>query len=244
MNTDPANHAALQHLMGAYVLGGLEPQERALFEQHLALCPVCAGELDSMQSLSGFLDSMPAEEAIALASFGGSGARTAGADGGSTQRVSVPEAAGAAAVGNLMDKLAARRRRNRWRTAGLVSGVAAASLAIGLVAAPAVTTPPKPEESYTISAAAGPQVQLALLKKAWGTELALDGTSLPAAGILSLWVKDTSGNYDRAASWSATAAGKANVTGATPVPIEDMASIEIRDGSGQKIAVLSRTTGS
>ncbi|WP_035749048.1 zf-HC2 domain-containing protein [Arthrobacter sp. 35W] len=244
MNTDPADHAALQHLVGAYILGGLESQERVLFEQHLALCPACTGEVDSLQSLSGFLDAIPAESAIALASPGTPSGRATAADGGSSDRDGAQRPVEAAGVGNLLDKLAARRRRSHWRAAALVSGVAAAFLAIGLVAGPVLTGPPKPEESYTISATSGPQVQLGLLKKAWGTELALDGTSLPASGILSLWVKDTSGNYDRAASWNATAAGKANVTGATPVPIEDMASIEIRDASGQKIAVLSRTTGS
>lgn len=225
---DPAGHEALHHLVGAYILGGLDPRERGLFEQHLALCPLCAGELRSLQSLSGFLDAVPAETAVAI---------------GSPNQAAGPVPVGRTGVGPLMAKLAIRRRRARWRAAALASGVAAAFLAIGFVAGPAVNGPPTPEESYTISAASGPQVQLGLVNKVWGTELALDGRSLPARGVLSLWVKDKHGYYDRAASWSATPQGQAKVTAATPVTIEDMVSVEIRDAGGQKIAVLSKATG-
>ncbi|MDJ0355809.1 zf-HC2 domain-containing protein [Paenarthrobacter sp. PH39-S1] len=248
MNTDPADHEALHHLVGAYILGGLDPRERGFFEHHLSLCPLCAGELLSLRSLTGFLDAVPAEAAIAIGSANPAPGPVPVAGVGSEDRVDSEDRAGSeegdqAGVGPLMAKLAIRHRRARWRSAALVSAVAAACLAIGFVAGPAVNGPPKPEESYTISAASGPQVQLGLLKKAWGTELSLDGHSLPARGVLSLWVKDRAGNYDRAASWSATAQGQAKVTGATPVTIADMSSVEIRDAGGQKIAVLSRVAG-
>jgi hypothetical protein len=93
--------------------------------------------------------------------------------------------------------------------------------------------------SYVAGADSGPQVQLGLVKKAWGTELALAGKGLPVQGILSLWVEDRSGSFDRAASWSATSRGQAEVVGATPVSIEQLASAQIRDGSGKTIAVLA-----
>ena len=43
--TDP------HQLLGAYLLGGLEPEEAALFEQHLGRCPECRRELDELASL-------------------------------------------------------------------------------------------------------------------------------------------------------------------------------------------------
>ena len=39
MNTD------LHHLLGAYVLGGLDPDDLALFEAHLQDCGACRREL-------------------------------------------------------------------------------------------------------------------------------------------------------------------------------------------------------
>lgn len=240
MNTDPADHDALHHLVGAYVLGALEPGERALFEEHLTLCPRCSGELKSLSALAGFLNTVPAETAIRMAAPQTAAGPVHRIRGSSAPRAGAPETTDQPRLAPLMAQLATRRRRTRRRTTGLVSGTAAAFLVIGFAAGPALTGSPKPEESYTSSAASGPQVQLGLVKKAWGTELALDGRGLPDRGVISLWVRDTSGNYDRAASWNATAQGRAKVTGATPVTIEDVETIEIRDTAGQKIAVLAR----
>ncbi|WP_029704052.1 zf-HC2 domain-containing protein, partial [Arthrobacter sp. TB 26] len=38
-------------LLGAYLLGGLEPEEAAAFEQHLGSCADCRQELDDLASL-------------------------------------------------------------------------------------------------------------------------------------------------------------------------------------------------
>ncbi|MDQ6740794.1 MAG: zf-HC2 domain-containing protein, partial [Actinomycetota bacterium] len=130
MNTDPADHEALHHLVGAYILGGLDPRERGFFEHHLALCPLCAGELLSLRSLTGFLDAVPAEAAIAIGSANPAHGPVPVAGVGS-------EEGDQAGVGPLMAKLAIRHRRARWRSAARVSAVAAACLAIGFVAGPA-----------------------------------------------------------------------------------------------------------
>jgi anti-sigma factor RsiW len=42
--------------LGAYVLGALEPDERASLEQHLRACPTCAAELAEFQALPALLD--------------------------------------------------------------------------------------------------------------------------------------------------------------------------------------------
>lgn len=230
MTTGADSHAAMHHLAGAYVLGGLDARDRELFEQHLVLCGLCAEELSSLQSLPGLLDAVSLEDALAV---------------GATHRsdvVGALEGTGGGEVGPFMAKLVRRRRNARWRATGLVSGAAAACLAIGFLAGSAGGVPAKPAVSYTVNVASGPQVQLGLVKKSWGTELVLGGHGLPTQGILSLWVKDSSGSYDRAASWSATARGRAEVVGATPVAIEKMAGVEIRDGRGNTVAVLAPAT--
>ena len=52
-------------LVGAYVLGALEPDERRAAEQHLAGCPVCAAELAAFRGLPALLARVPADEAAA-----------------------------------------------------------------------------------------------------------------------------------------------------------------------------------
>jgi anti-sigma factor RsiW len=53
--------------LGVYVLGIIDPAERALVDAHLATCEACAAELAELDGLPGMLALVPAEEAIALA---------------------------------------------------------------------------------------------------------------------------------------------------------------------------------
>ena len=60
------NGTELHQLLGAYLLGGLEPAEAAAFEQHLAVCADCRQELDDLASLPALLDAIPVSDAVAL----------------------------------------------------------------------------------------------------------------------------------------------------------------------------------
>ena len=82
-----------------------------------------------------------------------------------------------------------------------------------------------------------------MVKKTWGTELAVDGRSLPADGTFSLWVKDHDGGEDRACAWTATPSGRVRITGATPVQLTNIASVEMRNGQQQTMAVIAVPRG-
>lgn len=251
----------LHRLLGAYLLGGLEPADEKLFEQHLTGCPTCRRELDELASLPALLDALPVADALALADSAaqpdaprpetarpetapsearGGTATTAG--GAHVPARTAGPASGEA--GALLSELSARRRFSRRRWVALVGAVAAACLALGVLAAPLVNQPPRPDASYSVQAAGGMQVQLDLLKKAWGTEMSFTGTSLPTQGTLSLWVRTTDGSEDRACSWSATPAGKSKVTGATPTQMSRISRVELRDEAQQTVAVISMVGGS
>jgi anti-sigma factor RsiW len=53
--------------LGVYVLGAIDPGERALMDAHLDTCEECRAELAELAELPGLLAMVPAEEAIALA---------------------------------------------------------------------------------------------------------------------------------------------------------------------------------
>ncbi|KIS25701.1 anti-sigma factor [Arthrobacter sp. SPG23] len=224
------------HLLGAYLLGGLEPAEALRFEQHLAGCADCRRELDELASLPALLDALPVADAVAL-----NGPPAAAA---TPEATSLGAAASAGEPAALLDELAVRRRKSRRRRAAFVGAVAAACLALGVLAAPLVNQPPRPDASYSVEAPGGLQVQLALMKKAWGTEVSFSGTSLPTQGTLSLWVKGEDGTEDRACSWSATPGGRSRITGATPVQISRISSVELRNEGQQTVAVISMVDGS
>lgn len=218
--TDP------HQLLGAYLLGGLEPDEAAAFEQHLARCTDCRQELDELASLPALLDALPVSDAVALGTAAG--------------REPVPSVPAPAAVPRrLLDELSTRRRKVRLRWTAAVAAAAAACLALGILAAPLVNPPPKPDASYSVQAGDGLQFTVGMVKKTWGTELAVEGRSLPVDGTLSLWVKDSVGGEERACAWTATPSGRVRITGATPLQLTNIASVEMRDGQQQTMAVIA-----
>ena len=216
MNTNP------HHLLGAYVLGGLDAADLTLFEVHLQDCAGCRKELAVLEKVPMLLDSLPVPDALALS----------GVPVGS-------EAADAGVPARLFDELAHRRRTLRRRWAALAGAVAAACLAVGLAVGPMLVRPPQPDATYSVASGGGLQVNIDMARKTWGTELAVSGSSLPAEGTLSLWVRDRAGGEDRACAWSATPSGKVKVTGATPIQLGSISSVELRDGAQRAVAVIT-----
>jgi predicted anti-sigma-YlaC factor YlaD len=214
----------LHHLLGAYVLGGLDPADSLRFEAHLQECAECRTELEELEKLPAMLDALPVPDAVALT--------TSRPDaGGAEPAIAVPHA--------VLNELAARRRTSRRRWAALVGAVAAACLALGVAAGPVFNRPPPPDASYSVQSGNGLSFSVDLARKTWGTELAVSGSSMPLDGTLSLWIRDRDGSEDRACAWTATPSGRIKVTGATPVQLASIASVELRDGTQQTVAVIT-----
>ncbi|WP_427005883.1 zf-HC2 domain-containing protein [Pseudarthrobacter sp. H2] len=231
------NGTGLHHLLGAYLLGGLEAAEAAAFEEHLDSCADCRQELDDLASLPALLDALPVPDAVALTA-----AAAAAAVPGAGERAPAAHESGPV-LRLLLDEVAARRRTVRRRWSAAVAAAAAACLALGIVAAPLLNQPPKPDASYSVQSGEGLQVTVGLVRKTWGTELAVDGRSLPVAGTFSLWVKDRDGGEDRACSWTATPSGRVRITGATPLQLASIGSVEMRNGQQQTVAVIAVPDG-
>jgi hypothetical protein len=219
------NGKELHELLGAYLLGGLDDADKARFEEHVRQCTICRDELADLETLPGLLNAVPVPDAVALA------VPTARAPHPGEPALTVPQP--------LFDELAARRRHSRRRLTALIGAVAAACLALGFAAAPLLDPANKPDASYSVQADTGIQVTVGMVKKTWGTELAVDGKSLPNKGTLSLWVKDRAGAEDRACAWMATSSGRVRVTSATPLQYTNIASVELRNDQHQTIAVIA-----
>ncbi|MEO8282453.1 MAG: zf-HC2 domain-containing protein [Pseudarthrobacter sp.] len=218
------NAADLHHLLGAYVLGGLDSSDSQRFEAHLQDCAECRADLAELESMPALLDALPVPEAVALTG---------------TSRI-VPTAEPAASVPRaVLVELATRRRKSRRRWVALVGAVAAACLALGVAAGPLLNRPPQPDASYSVQADNGLRFSVDLARKNWGTELAVNGSSMPLTGTYSLWVRDRAGGEDRACAWTATPSGRIKVTGATPVQLASIATVELRDDDEKTVAVIT-----
>ncbi|WP_423182505.1 anti-sigma factor family protein [Arthrobacter sp. NyZ413] len=239
------SESGLHHLLGAYLLGGLEPSEVRAFEAHLESCAACGQELAELESLPALLDAVPVPDAVALVA-----ARPAVVEPPAEGRPAVepgvtPEARSLSGASSetlaqpILLKIAARRRKSRRRWAAVVSAVAAACLGLGVLAGPLLSQPPKPDASYSVQTGNGLQLTVGLVKKAWGTELDLEGRSMPLQGTLYLWVKGRDGKEELACGWTATASGHIKVTGATPVQLAAISGVELRDDNQKTVAVIS-----
>ncbi|MDQ0031583.1 anti-sigma factor [Arthrobacter bambusae] len=233
------NETGLHQLLGAYLLGGLEPAEARSFEEHLATCADCRLELGELESLPALLDAVPVPDAVALA------AGRPAVEPFATGPPSPSDARSPMGVfpetlpQPILLKVAARRRKVRRRWTALVGAVAAACLGLGILAGPVLNQPPKPDASYSVQTDNGLQLTVGLVRKAWGTELQLEGRSMPPQGTMYLWVKGRDGTEEMACGWTATPGGHIKVTGATPVQLAGISGVELRDDAQKTVAVIS-----
>ena len=102
------NGDSVHQLLGAYLLGGLDPEEERAFRDHLAACAECRHELEQLESLPALLDAVPAADAVALTVAGGTNVLSPL----EPKREALPE--------KVLVDLSVRRRKSRRRWAALV----------------------------------------------------------------------------------------------------------------------------
>jgi Putative zinc-finger len=190
--------------LGVYVLGAIDPAERALVEAHLATCRDCRDELAGLAALPALLARVTAEEAAALAAGDGPppASRPAGME-------APPELLGA-----VIDLTAARRRRRRWREASL--GVAAALIVAagvfgGLRLGASPTPPPAASTNFpgqpngpwqtATTSASGMSASVEYRSMGWGTQLAVKVSGIPVGTSCQLWVIGPGGSRTLAGGW-------------------------------------------
>jgi hypothetical protein len=227
--------------LGVYVLGAIEPAERALVEAHLASCRDCRDELAGLAGLPALLARVSAEEAISLGAAAGP-----------------PDSAADAAepprelLATVLDLTAARRRSRRLRDAGI--GIAAALIIaagvfgglrlssgpaapVAAVAARDAGTPSGPWETVT-GQSGGMTATITYRSMGWGTELESKVTGIPAGTRCQLWVTDSAGNRVLGGNW-VTDNGEGTVwyPGSAALSGQDVTSFEVTVGTGRAIVV-------
>jgi predicted anti-sigma-YlaC factor YlaD len=191
--------------LGVYVLGAIDPADRAVVDAHLATCRDCRDELAGLAGLPALLSRVSVEEAFALASV-----EAPSPEGQAGGREAPPEL-----LASVIDLTAARRRRRRWRDAGL--GVAAALIvAAGVFGGLGITSSPSsppalsgpnyagqangPWRTLTTSAV-GMSASVAYRPMGWGTQLAVKVSGIPIGTSCELWVIGADGSRTLAGGW-------------------------------------------
>lgn len=244
--------------LGVYVLGAIDPAERALVDSHLATCRDCRDELAGLAGLPALLARVSTGEAIALAAtdgpFGGvpfssvpfGGGPFAGA---ASEAVDPPREL----LATVIDLTAARRRRRRWRDASLAVA-AALIIAVGVFGGLRLGSGPAQPSSVAagplwVGNATGPwetatgksgtmSATISYRSMGWGTQLAAKVTGIPTGTNCQLWVIDSAGQRVLAGGWMTdNDEGTVWYPASAGLPSRGVAAFQITVGHGQAITV-------
>ena len=193
--------------LGVYVLGAIDPAERALVDAHLVTCRDCRDELAGLAGLPALLARVNPDEISRIC-----------AD--DAVRTVADDRPPGELIGTVLDLAAARRRRTRWRFAAAAAAVVA--IAGGLfgglssitttrtVAIPIQTAGTHWDTVEATNSSTGASASVAYSHELWGDAFEVLVDHIPVGTTCQLWVVHPNGSRTQVASWT-TASDEGNV---------------------------------
>ena len=193
--------------LGVYVLGAIDPAERALVDAHLVTCRDCRDELAGLAGLPALLARVNPDEISRIC-----------AD--DTVRTATDDRPPGELIGTVLDLAAARRRRTRWRFAAAAAAVVAIAGGLfgglsSITTTRTVAIPISPAGTHwdtveATSAATGASASVAYSHEMWGDAFEVLVDHIPVGTTCQLWVVHPNGSRTQVASWT-TASDEGNV---------------------------------
>ena len=208
------NHTQLRLSLGSYVLGSLEPADRAALDAHLPGCPDCREELASYAAIPALMSRVSIDQLR-------------------QPTPPVPPAVLSRALDAVaVDRAGTATQLHRWRRATVLTAAAAAIVAVVFGATILRTRTPSPPDGTPLVAAAGVSASGSafLQAKPWGTAVTLQLQGLPQGDGFTAWVTAPDGTRSIAASWTPVPDGHATLTGAANITDTNHAALQIMQG--------------
>lgn len=222
--------------LGVYVLGAIDPAERAMVDAHLATCRDCRDELAGLAGLPALLARVNPEDALLLGE----------------EDLELPEPATEPPrelLGTVLDLTAARRRRRGWRN-GLLAAAAAAVIAAGAFggthflignSAPSSTAAQGGDDSNfgnggswdtaQVTSSGGQGATIRYRQMGWGLQIDTKVVGIPIGTKCDLYVITKSGQRVQAGGWvTDIAEGTVWYSGSASVMDAQVASFEVTTG--------------
>jgi hypothetical protein len=230
--------ADTRQALGVYVLGAIDPAERALVDAHVSGCAECRDELADLAGLPALLARVGTDE-VGRISSGDAFSEDAGPR-------PPEEAPREDFVDSLVSLTAARRRRSRrWQILAaaaavvIAAGGAAAGLRLASDSSAAQTSAsPAPPASWktatTTSALKGVNATVRYQRLAWGVAYDVQITGVPKGTTCQLWVTNAQGVHLLAAGWTVTSPGETDwFPGSSWVPGGNVQGMDVTAGNEQ-----------
>ena len=204
--------------LGVYLLGAIEPAQRALVDGHLVTCDSCRAELSGLAGLPSLLRRVPDDVIQRLAA--------------DSAVPVMPEPADNA----LLARVAAARRRSRLLAAaavvvtGIISASAVQVLHGGTARPPAAVAPAHAVIVQAANPVTGTWAAVRYSARPWGTELEVSITGVADNTWCQLLVTGPHGQVIRAGDWKYDTEQQ---------PVWYLASVPIQAASLQRFAIVA-----
>jgi anti-sigma factor RsiW len=233
-----AGCAEIRQALGVYVLGAIDPAERAVVDRHIASCTACRDELAGLAALPALLGRVSLDEVD-------SAVRTAGD----------PAQPPPALLRSMLTELARRRRARRLRVTAIVAAAAAVVLAVAgigvrnLVSGQAGRATVSPSHSVVIppgmASATDRQTHVTAVVKLWPqdgvTALSVWEQGIRYGAVCQLYAIDRQGHRHMAGGWRvAERYGDAWYPASTELPMAKLAALQIVSGNKPLVTIPVR----
>jgi Putative zinc-finger len=204
----------MRQLLGVYVVGAIDPAERALVDEHLSQCALCRDELAGLAGLPAMLSRVPASDVQRL----------------SMSPTGLPELAEPPAelLNSLLRRVAVRRRARMWRGAVAV----AAAAVIAAAGATAITQLTRPATAQReVATGINPSTHVGALvdysATGWGTAMRVQVSGISPGTKCQFWVVGAHGRK-WAGTWTVTGYGQRTwYSASAPVPASSVRGFQI-----------------
>ena len=234
--TGSADCRGIRHALGVYVLGAIDPAERAMVDTHLSTCPECREELAGLAGLPALLRRIPVGEAQQLADD-------------DLDELPGAEVPSDEMLHALLARTAQTRQTRRWRGLAAAAAVVVVAGAAGAAGVSALHHAGGPGSSpaaahFTSVSATNPVTRVAATvryaPRTWGTVLDTRVENVPAGARCQLVVTDSGGHRIVVGGWT-TRYDESNVwyPGSSPVTQDSVRSFEITSQGKVLVKVMA-----
>ena len=181
----------IRYSLGVYVVGAIDPAERATVDAHLSHCPDCREELAGLAGLPALLGRVPREDAERLA-FG-------------TEELEEPPAE---MLDSLLAQVTTRRRARKWRVVAAAAAAAVIAVGGGLVGGAVMTHDHASPGGYVSYLSRGADTRTDVTAAVYyhpdgsGTAMQVQVSGIKNGTHCVFWVVTSSGQHLWAGSWT------------------------------------------